>query len=194
MRDFTHVTVKELPYEIQKVVNGLYKGRTIKAHPCVDFKCPTNWHDANVMKLTAYNASTGELKTITSGCYDNYMNFTPEEKAMYHGKLQSTLPPNIWMILTESYPKSCSIFTHPDNISKLIASNESDLSELEKKVLFITRSLISSARLDEARRLGIPKPVWLELQAGLIQKGYLMKNGALTIKGKNVAKDIPYYC
>jgi len=192
MRNFTHVTVKELPYEVQKVVNGLYKGRTIKAYPCVDFKCPTNWHDANIMRLTAYNVNTGELKTITSGWYDNYLCFTPEEKAMYHGQLQSVLPTNIWIILTETYPKSCSVYTHPDNISKLLTV-EYDLSELEKKVLFITRSLISSARLEEARRLGIPKPVWQELQTGLISKGYLIKNGALTLKGKNVAKDIPYY-
>lgn len=193
MRDYTFVAIKELPIDIQNIISSLYKGKSVKVYPCINFCCPTNWHDANIMKLTAYNATTKESKTITSGYYDNYVCFTTEEKAMYHGELKSALPTDIWMILTETYPKSCSIYAHPDNISKLIAAETTDLSELEKKVLFITRSLISSARLEEARRLGIPREVWLELQASLYKKGYLMRSGALTLKGKNIAKDIPYY-
>ncbi len=181
------IKTKELPANVLKVVSQFYNSKAVKLEAREEFKCPTNWHDANLMKLIALNTDTGELKAITSGYYDNYVNFTVEEKAMYHGGINGILTPNMRMILVETYPKSCTIFTHPDNVAKAITEPEEELSNLELKVLFITRSLISSARLEEARRFGIPRAVWLELQAGLYSKGYLMRTGALTLKGKNRA-------
>ena len=181
------IKTTELPSQIKKITDGYYNGRLVKLEPTIEFKCPTNWHDANCMKLIAYNSTTGEMKQIDSGYYESYTMFTKEELAMYHGQIVATLLPNMWMILLESYPKSCTVFTHPDNVAKTIDTNEEELSNLELKVLFITRSLIAPARLDEARRFEISKAVWLELQDGLKAKGYLMKNGALTLKGKNRA-------
>lgn len=181
------IKTTELPYDIRKIVEGLYKGRLIKLEQCIEFTAGTNWHDANIMRFTMYNQQTGEMKTITSGWYENYVNFTPEERALYHGQVKGTIEPHIWIIETNSYPKSCTVHTHPANVAPLIETQVDDLSTLELKVLFITRSFISSARLEEARQFGIPKSVWLELQEGLKTKGYLMKNGALTLKGKNRA-------
>jgi hypothetical protein len=182
----------ELPYEISKIVEGLYKGRLVKLEQCIEFTAGTNWHDANIMRFTMYNQQTGEMKTITSGWYENYLSFTKEELALYHGQVKGTIEPHIWIIETNTYPKSCTIHTHPANVLPLIEIPADDLSNLELKFLYITRSLISSARLEEARRFGIPKSVWEELKHSLIQKGYVMKNGALTLTGKNRAANLNF--
>lgn len=182
----------ELPYDIRKVVEGLYKGRLVKLEQCIEFKAGTNWHDANIMKFTMYNQLTGEMKTITSGYYDSYMNFTKEELALYHGHVKGIIEPHIWIIETNSYPKSCTVHAHPDNLAPLLETTKDDLSNLELKFLYITRSLISSARLEEARRFGIPKSIWEELKLSLISKGYVMKNGALTLSGKNRAANLNF--
>ena len=186
------IKTTELPYDIRKIVEGLYKGRLVKLEQCIEFKAGTNWHDANIMRFTMYNQHTGEMKTITSGYYDSYMSFTQEELALYHGHVKGTIEPHIWIIETNSYPKSCTVHTHPDNLAPLLETTKDDLSNLELKFLYITRSLISSARLEEARRFGIPKYVWEELKLSLISKGYVMKNGALTLSGKNRAANLNF--
>jgi len=186
------IKTTELPYNIHKIVEGLYKGRFVKLEQCIEFTAGTNWHDANIMRFTMYNQQTGEMKTITSGWYDSYMNFTKEELALYHGQVKGTIEPHIWIIETNSYPKSCTIHTHPDNVAPLLETITDDLSNLELKFLYITRCTMSFARLEEARRFGIQKSVWEELKYSLIDKGYVMKNGGLTLAGKNRAANLNF--
>ncbi len=74
------------------------------------------------------------------------------------------------------------IFVHPANMTKFLPDNQEELSQEEKRVLYYTRSLISKAR---------PKFNQAVVQS-LIDRGYLQKNKALTIKGKNVAANLTW--
>lgn len=185
------IPFSKLPIAIQKLLKVDYKfnKQEVKVEPTVDFKCPTNWHDANIMRLVVYNQTTGEHKCQTSGYYDSYVNFTKEEAAMYHGKLQTTIPDaTIWIFLLESYPKGCTVYCHPTALAAAIETKIPDLTLQQKLVLQLTRQLISSYRLEEARRYKISKVVWEETKQSLITLGYMRANGSLTIEGKNVAQ------
>lgn len=185
--DYTLIKTSELPRDVQAVIKSYnYNGREVKVIPCVDFKCPTNWHDYNIMKLVVYNQETGQHKCQTSGFYDSYVNFTKEEMAMYHGHLQSQIPgPHIWFLLVETYPKSCRVYCHPTAISKAIAPDKIDLTRRQEICLYIIRSLISSARWDEARMFKFTKQEWETVKAELFGLGLLSKTGSLTLVGKN---------
>ena len=84
------------------------------------------------------------------------------------------------------------IIAHPDNFQKLIPQIAAEeVTEDEKKYLRVCRGLISSARPEELRRMGINSAQKEELKASLIQKGFLAKGGGLTLKGKNYAETLP---
>jgi len=193
--DYTTIKSKELPKDVQAVIKQYgYNGNTVKLIPCIEFKCPTNWHDANIMKLVAYNSETGEHKGITSGYYDSYVNFTKEELAMYHGKLETQIPSSkIWMILVETYPKSCRVYCHPTAMVSAIDKPKLELTKIQEVVLFITRSLISSAREKEARYYyKMTLAEYNTAKAELFGLGLLTKSGSLTLEGKNRSQGLNF--
>lgn len=78
---------------------------------------------------------------------------------------------------------------HPDNMNQsLLPVQDNDLSEKEKIVLSISNSLKSFARMEYGRYNGINKVEWESIKTDLITKGYMAKNGAPTIKGKNIPR------
>jgi hypothetical protein len=193
--EYTLIKSKELPRDVQAVIKQCgFDGTQIKIIPCVDFECPTNWHDYNIMRLTAYNSQTGEHKTQTSGYYDSYVNFTKEELAMYHGKLKTQIPgPHIWMILTDTYPKSCRVYCHPTAIAKAIEQPKVELTRVQELVLYLTRSLIASAREKEARHyFGLTLAEYNTAKAELFGLKLMTKTGALTLDGKNRAHGLNF--
>jgi hypothetical protein len=188
--EYILIKAKELPLDVQAVIKQYgYAGTEIKLIPCIEFNCPTNWHDYNIMRLVAYNSETKEHKGLTSGYYDNYVNFTKEEAAMYHGKLNTQIPgPHIWMILTETYPKSCRVYCHPTAMAKAIEEPKVQLTRIQEVVLFLTRSLIASAReKDAVYYYKMTQTEYATAKAELYGLGLMTKTGALTLTGKNRA-------
>ena len=192
--EYTLIKAKELPKDVLAVIRECgFNGTEIKIIPCIEFKCPTNWHDYNIMRLTAYNQDSGKYHTQTSGNYDSYVSFTKEELAMYHGALQTTIPgPHIWMILTETYPKSCRVYCHPDAITKKICPPKIELTKRQEICLYITRSMISRYREEEARTFKFSRAEWATTKAELYGLGLMTQAGALTLAGKNRSQGLNF--
>ena len=190
----TIIKTKELPLDVRALLADYgFTKNTVTVKPTIDFTCPTNWHDANIMRLVVFNQETGEHKCQTSGYYECHMNFDKAEKAMYLGELKSSIPgPHIWFLLLESYPKSCTVFCHPTAIAGAITGPKVELTRKQQICLYITRSLISAARLEEARRFKITKSEWETLKAELFGLKLMTAAGALTLEGKNVSKEFNF--
>jgi len=80
------------------------------------------------------------------------------------------------------------IYVTPGDMPRLLPAPVGDeLSEQEKAVLKIIRSLISSYRREKARSLGISAEEYFVLCEALKAKGLLSANGGLSLAGKNAA-------
>lgn len=86
------------------------------------------------------------------------------------------------------------IFAKEENLTKVLPSgSKEEVSEKEKIVLSLARGLkssyagISDYRCYEAvRRFNLTKEEYYEVKKQLIGKGFLNKNGAINVKGRNV--------
>lgn len=191
----TTIKTKELPMDIQLFLKGVcnFNKLEVKVEPTVDFTCPGNWNDYNVQRMYVYNQLTGDNKSITSGNYECHLSWTDQEKAMYSGQMKTTIPgPHIWIFITDTLPKGCTVYCHPDAISKLLDSSGPELTRRQQIVLYITRSLISSARLEEARRFRFNMSEWNTCKAELFKLGLMRSNGSLTTEGKNLAQGLNF--
>jgi hypothetical protein len=191
----TVLKTKELPLDVQVLLKTCYNfnKREVKVEPVIDFTCKTNWHDANCMTLVGYNQLTGKHVAQASGYYDSYCNFTAAEKAMYHGKLATKIEgPHMWFFLIETYPAGCTVYCHPDALAKAIAPPPMELDKRLQIVLYITRSLIAPARIEEARRFKFTTREYLACKAELIDLGLINKAGALTTAGKNASSSLNF--
>lgn len=88
----------------------------------------------------------------------------------------------------------------PDNVSKLITTQQSDLTNNEKIVLFATRSLVSSYGGDSNYRYNsafdatkISKQEWNDAIISLIDKKLLRRNKSITPAGKNAIGNLNYW-
>lgn len=90
--------------------------------------------------------------------------------------------------------KYVTVYLHPDNVTPQL-EDKPELSPKELACLVATRSLKNSyggeteLRFKECKRNGSISTWedWVAIRDGLINKGFLTKSGALTIKGKNAA-------
>lgn len=191
----TIIKTKELPLDIQVLLKSAcdFNKLEVKVEPTVDFTCPGNWNDYNVQRMFVYNQTTGAHKGITAGNYDNHLAWNEQERAMYLGKITTKIPdPSIWIFVTDTYPKQCTIYCHPDALSKLLPDAGPELTRRQQIVLYITRSLISSARLEEARRFRFNMSEWNTCKAELYKLGLMRSNGSLTTEGKNLAQGLNF--
>lgn len=189
--NYTIIKTSELPRVIREAVQAKYNLREVKVTACEKCHVGTSWHDANRTDVTVIDLSTDKIQTVDGRYYDSYVNMSTHERALYRGIDIPIQHKDLWVIEFNSYPKSAHIYCHPDNISKLLPA-DLPLTLHQKVVLNITRSLISSARLEEARRFGISRAKWLTTVSQLIAIGLMSKNGALNTKGKNEAAKYNY--
>ena len=191
----TIIKTKELPNDIQVLLKETcdFHKLEVKVEPTVEFTCPHNWHDYNIQRMFVYNQTTGDCKGITSGNYDNHLSWNAQERAMYMGEMKTTIPdPTIWILVTDTYPKQCTVYCHPDAISKLLPGPGPELTRRQQIVLYITRSLIAPARLGEARSFRFSMSEWNTCKAELYALGLMRTNGSLTTEGKNAAQGLMF--
>lgn len=83
---------------------------------------------------------------------------------------------------------------HPDDIVKLIPQDATEaLDPLEIKYLAIMRGIKSSYRADEYRRQGMTDAQVASFKAKFTAMGYINKQGAITVQGKNAVGDARPY-
>lgn len=174
-----YVSPKDLPDWVKNILKEKYIGKDIVVHTVTDIRLGNNWHDANVRYIYLYEkgeiehvAGTGEM-----GPWDSKSELLAKQG------FKATLNQDRMILVTNTYPKSAELYVHPDAMIKALPKQEDDdLSIQEKACLIITRSLKSFARREQANRYNVDHDKYLP---GLIEKGYLAKNKALTKKGKN---------
>lgn len=189
------IKTTDLPQDIQSLIlEQEFKARETRLYPTTEFKCPTSHYDANCMTLIAYNRTTGESKAVRNGYYESYVCWTKEEHAMYGGKLQASIPDsNTWFIVLDTYPKHrISVYCHPSAMAAAIAAPVVELTKRQAIAMFITRSLVSAYRWEEAKVYGFKKPDWETVKAELCTMGLLTKAGSLTLTGKNRAQGLDF--
>jgi hypothetical protein len=184
------VATKELPLRLAQEVQ-LRGIKTVTVQIGTTVKIGGNWHDLNKITLVAVNTATGEVKT-EEGWYGNVGMFgTAKETAINQGFEATLLDASSFIVEFDTYPKGATVYAHPDAVSKLLPAPV-DLTELQKKALYVIKSYTSPGRYDEARRLGMPRAVFEEVKQGLQTLGLLTKSGALTLAGKQVACNLHY--
>jgi hypothetical protein len=82
------------------------------------------------------------------------------------------------------------LHVHSDNYKVFELPIVAELSQSEQVVLSGTKCLKAFCRKDEAARYKVTAKMYENAKNNLIAKGYLSKNGAITISGKNVAETI----
>lgn len=177
--------MKELPWPIQQVIKSRegFNLQQVRVEAVVNFVAPHNVFDYNIMRVIGFNMTTGNSKEITSGYYESCMNWNDEEKALYFGKVNAVLTPNIWFIVLDTYPKHrATVYCHPLAIAAAIEPPKTELTHAQNRCLYLTRSLMSFAR---------PKgKAWDTIKMELYKLGLMTKGGALTIAGKNIAQNL----
>jgi hypothetical protein len=174
------VSPKDLPDWVRKILKqkGMRKDITVNVASKVDIG--GNWHDANVRDVYVYEK--GKIKNIHGiggmGPWDS-----KTERIAKTG-FTDKLTIDRMVLVTNTYPKNAELYVHPDAMIKAIGMEErgDDLSKEEILTLRIVQGLKSFARRREAQEFGIDFDSMAEQ---LKNKGYLMKNGAISKKGKN---------
>lgn len=80
-------------------------------------------------------------------------------------------------------------YVNEEDMAKMITDKPVDLSELEKRVLKLTRYR-GDYRAQEMRRYGVSVATYDETKGRLVGKGLLTKGGAVTNAGRNVLMNI----
>ena len=80
-------------------------------------------------------------------------------------------------------------YVHPSDAVKLLPASDDEITPTERKVLAIIGGLKSSYRKEYFARAGIGDAELEAIKTGLIKRGYLLKNGAITPKGRNARGD-----
>ncbi len=103
------------------------------------------------------------------------------------------LPPGgeLLEIETTGRGQFITLYRHPSlGGNGLPLENGDDLTEKEKIVLYIHSAYIASVRQEYYRQAGLKKQEVENIIRSLQEKGYMYKNKALTLKGKNVAQNL----
>lgn len=185
----------ELPRDIRTLLLDYgFNTQTVILQPCVEFTCPTTCCDYNIMTLIVYNRATGQHHATRNGHYESVLCWTKEERAMSSGQLKTTLTDdNIWLLLTETYPKHrVTAYCHPSAMALAVDKPHAQLTKRQEVGLFIVRSTKSTFREDEAKEFGLTKREWETLKAELYGLKLLTKAGSLTLEGKNRALSLRF--
>lgn len=160
-----------------------------KVEVCTEVRLDDNSWSGGGTRYTyrGVNLETGEVKYPESDEYGNPFT-NPEVPTVI-------LQPGFAIVKFGCFcgKKMCpTVFLHPDNATKLLESNNPELTFNERAVLVYTRSLKNSyggekdIRFRDANKdLGISREEWNKAQASLIERKMLNKRGSITADGKN---------
>lgn len=182
------IAIKDAPNWVKKILKNMKMRKDIEVTVGVDHSIPGTWHDNNLVTLYFYK--NGKVQE-QEGSYGGQNPYTSREKNIVNKGFKIKLSSLDEMLLrTNTYPKTATLYVHPDAMVKMLPEPATDLTALEKAVLFVTRSLKSFARKEEADSYGISGRDYDSAKKSLIEKGLLKKNGSITPNGKNAISDV----
>lgn len=174
------VGFKDLPDWVKKVLKNKSIRKDVEVEIGNKVSIPGNWHDANVREIFAFRNGKVSSQLAIGG---QSINDTNKERLAKKG-FGVELNPGDMILVTNTYPKNAKLYAHPMDMKPLLDEPASDeLSRDELISLVIIRGTKAAYRKEEAAREGIKN--FPQIKKDLIQKGYLMKNGAINKKGKN---------
>lgn len=162
-----------------------YSGKKLSAEAFYPMSLNSYWDSGYRDYFKFIDLTTRELRTVEQ-------NGTPFDGKNY--KLNE-LPENVALVrIAHGRAETCTIFFRADQISKLLPAPTEELTEHELIALaFIARyknsyggkSNIQFAEAAEVHK--ITQSEWSAAKEKLIAKKYLMKSGAITPTGRNIA-------
>ncbi len=180
--DYKDETVRKI---LQRCCPG-YSGRNIscKITDSISFHS-TNWSGGYRRQYTLYSIKEDKVAGLQEQPYFEKSEFYTKSHEIPEGLLIVVLVNSGQRVYVEIHCRS-------ELVTKRLES-KATLSWAHKVVLCATASLKSSYagikdyRFHEAnQRTGINKPEWDQAKAELIELGFLFKNGAITVDGRNV--------
>ena len=186
--DTLYVNLSDVP-QMFRGLHG-YKGRTYQVSVAEEVQLLDNaWSGGSRSSYIGVNLVTGEVLPPQNDEYSNPFTGQPGREPIV--KLSADRA-----IVKHSYycgkDAGITIYLHPDNVTKLIPSEEGVGGD-EEIVLACSRSYKNSyggetnLRFKEGNRQhGITQERWDIAKASLIEKKLLSKNGAVTNAGRNV--------
>ena len=169
----------EVPIQIQSwVKDKLHVAiQTYKIHQQTALTISIPWHEADIEYYQPFKLGQNNTATPMGDAYrisgqTDFHNLPPG------GKLE--IPEGAVIVLAGIYPKRAEIFTGRGSLAMLPPDDKFEITDTELLILLCAKSLISSYR-----------PKWKEhLYERLIQIGYLKKNKAISLEGKNYLQNI----
>lgn len=188
----SHIDVKDAPDWVRRTLKGFRK--PIKLKIGAEVSTPSNWHEANKKVLFFYNKGRVERQ---DGAFSDSILFSDKKERAVHDGIKVRLENADQMLLeTNTYPKTATLYVHPDAMNKMISHDKDEVPKDEEIVLIATRMWKNTyggeknLRFKNAKRsTGITQERWDKAKENLIKNKYLTKAGALTTKGRNIAGD-----
>lgn len=189
-----HITGKEpLVKEIVKVAYPEYKGRKFSLKVSETINIYSQWSGGSKDTFVFVRLIDGAIQgPIPAPSFSPYHD-DPRQIIKLDGVLGLICVEHSYFCGKDM---GITLHVHPQTLAQdsLTAGGmEPDLSDDEKKCLRATWSCVSSYGGDKnyrqsQSRLSLAR--WEAVKSDLIEKGYLNKRGALTIKGKNAAESL----
>lgn len=160
-----------------------YTGKAFKAIACLDMTIPCDaglWSGGSREEYTVVRLADG--KTVSPVDH----NAAPWDK---RSDLKVSITPGLMVVKHSMFcgkDTGLTFYIHPDNVTAMLPK-PIELNLEERQVLYVHACLQSFARKDELRYAKFDMGKYDSVRAGLVTKGLLKANGAITIAGKNAS-------
>jgi hypothetical protein len=183
-----HLEKSQVPAHLR---NG-YTGTKFRADPKETVYIPSDaglWSHGSRTTYHAIELATGREVPLPN------QELAPWDAGRTERKV--TLKPGfaiVQAIMFQGKDLGLTFHVHPDDVVKLIPQNTTAaLEPVELKFLAIMRGIKSSYRADEYRRQGMTDAQIAAFKVKFTDMGYINKQGAITVQGKNDAGDTRPY-
>lgn len=188
------IDVRDCPDWVKVILSKEGIRKAVKLKVGEEVSTPSNWNEANMKILFFYNK--GKVQQQAGAFTDSILSSNRKEQAVHEGIKLRFENPDQMILELNSYPKNATLYVHPDAMNKLLPDEKDDVTEDEEIVLVATRMWKNTygkeknLRFKNANRAkGITQERWDKAKENLIRNKYLTKSGAITTKGKNIARD-----
>lgn len=173
--------------QLAKKLTG-YNGKkySVRVHDSATFKPQPSYWDGG-------SRTTTHLVTVDNMATAKLPNFHPFFDGQVIPEEFEWKPGIIAVEYTQGYLESITFVVHPNDWTARALPEVPELSRMEQLVLVMTRGLTSAGRKNDRERYRIKDSDWESAKESLIAKELLIKNGAITVKGRNVAGDFDMY-
>lgn len=177
---FKYLDRKDVPTPILNCFPD-YKGRKFRIVESNSYTSNNYWSEGSRAYYKLLDLETGHITEPTSETSNPF-------RSIAHASFE--IPPNHVIV---EHMISCGndmglfIYTQAQNITKMLPYTEIYLTPNEKNCLEATKKFKASYEgVSRRQQVGMSVATWETAKAGLIEKGLMKKNGALTTNGKNL--------